>query len=738
MKGFSYLAKRGCSLLLSGLLLLSPAGSSISAKAADTSSSYRVTVDDIYQRTFDKKTDGSLSYEYTNNKGDILSLVETKKNASSVSDAKNTSYHLPIYYDLRKEKAVTPIKSQGYSGCCWAFATLKSLESNLIKTKQTASSVDLSENHLSWFLFHPSQAISDPLYLDGITYRESAAKAAYLAESNTIRNVYSFPSYYNTLPYLKGSNALLGAFVLARWSGAAKESTAPFDASSTKNLFAMAGTMKNQSDTLRYKTAFYMTDANCYDGAALEDIKSALMTSGALEASFYTNNDFLYENADGTYGYYQREKTNADANHCVTIIGWNDNYPKENFGDTPPERDGAWLIANSYGTDYGQNGYFWLSYEEASLGEIYGFEGTKNSTYDNNYQYDGSGWGSTLLPQKEHPMKVANIFTANKEYTQTLKAVGLYTVTPDQPYTIQIYRGVAPGDPTSGTLAATISGTEKYSGYHTISLPKAVSLKANQRFSVVVNYHRTNNKNGYIPIEGASLFSSSLEMNFHSTPGKSFCYAYATNVESGEKSYQWVDLNNTPISTSGNEEEIYYNNVCIKAFTVNESKAGTIRFSPSKYTLGVGEKLSLSPVIKKTTQKTVNYTSSTPGVASVSAKGQIKAKKKGKTVITATLSTGAFTTIQITVKNAPKKINTTPKGKKTIKVKKSFQIKVKLPRNTASHKLTYTSSKPKIVKVSKKGKVTGKKPGTATITVKTFNKKKAKIKVTVKKSTNTL
>lgn len=732
MKGFSYLAKGGCSLLLSGMLLFSPAEGTVSAKGADTPS-YRVTVDDIYQRTFDKKTDGSLSYEYTNNKGDILSLVETKKNASSVSDAQKTSSHLPASYDLRKEKAVTPIKSQGYSGCCWAFATLKSLESNLIKTKQAASSVDLSENHLSWYLFHPSHTTSDPLYLDGITYRESAAKAAYLAESNTIRNVYNFDSYYNTLPYLKGSNALLGTFVLARWTGAVRESTAPFDASSTKNLFSMARTMKKQSDALRYKTDYYMTDANCYDGASLEDIKTALMTSGALEASFYTDNDFLYKNTDGTYGYYQREKTNADANHCITIIGWNDNYPKENFGDTPPDHDGAWLIANSYGTDYGQNGYFWLSYEEPSLGEIYGFEGVKNSAYDNNYQYDGSGWGSTLLPQKEHPMKVANIFTANKEYTQILKGVGLYTVTPNQPYTIQIYRGVTPGDPTSGTLAATISGTEKYSGYHTIPIQKSVSLKANQKFSVVVTYHRTNDKNGYIPIEGASLFSSSLAMNFHSTPGKSFCYAYATNVESGEKSYQWVDLNNTPISTNGKEEEIYYNNVCIKAFTVNNSKAGTIRFTPSKYTLGVGEKLSLSPVIKKTTRKTVSYTSSMPQVASVSGKGQIKAKKKGKAVITATLSTGAFTTIKITVKKAPKKINITPKGKKTIKVKKSFQIKVKLPRNTASHKLTYTSNKPRIVKVSKKGKVTGKKPGTATITVKTFNKKKAKIKVTVKK-----
>lgn len=729
MNDFYNIRKRILILSVLGALLSSLCFDIPLAQAAEKQTC-RITVDDIYQGSIQKEEDGSLSYQHLNRKGNSLSSI--KAGAKTASDAAKDAT-LPSSYDLREKKAITSIKNQGYSGCCWAFASLKSLESNLIKTKKASSSLDLSESHLSWFLFSPSATPSDPLYKDGITFRESSAKSAYNAESSTIRNTYGYSTYLGALPYLRGSNALLGTFVLARWSGAVKESAAPFNASSTKSLFGMADAMKQNANALRYQADYYLTDSDCYDGASMDEIKSALMNTGALEASFYSDENYLTKNSDGTFSYYQNEKNNGDANHCVTIIGWDDHYSRYHFGERLPGRDGAWLIANSYGTNYGQKGYFWLSYEEPSLGEIYGFQGTKKSTYDNNYQYDGSGWGSTLVPQKDHPMKVANIFTANKNYTQSLKAVALYTATAGQPYTIKIYKNVAPGNPTSGTLAATLTGTEKYSGYHTICLPNSISLKANQRFSVVVSYHRTNEKNGFIPIEGTPLYSSSLEMNFHSTPGKSFCYAYGTNTESGESSYQWMDLNSTPISTGGNTEANIYNNVCIKAFTVNVKKAGSVRFSPSKYKLGAGETLTLAPIVKNAASKSIKYASSKPSIATVSTSGKIRAKKKGTATITATLSTGATTSVKITVKAAPKRIRTSPAGKKTIKIRKSFSVKVKLPANTASHSISYTSSKPRVAKVSKQGKVTGKKQGSAIITVKTFNGKKAKIKVKVKK-----
>lgn len=715
--------KRGlpaCGLLFLSFAIVSP------VQAADSSARY-ITVDDIYRTAIERSADGRISLRCTNKKGE--SLPSGQKKDSSQTSGKTS---LPVSYDLRREGAVTSIKDQGYSGSCWAFASLKSLESNLLKTNTAPSSIDLSENHLSWYLFNPSKTASDPMYLDGISFREDAARTAYQAESNAIKNSYNFSSYYQTLPYIKGSNALLGTFVLARWSGALSEAAAPFNAVSTKNLFTMAETMKKQSDNLRYQADYYLTDSNCYDNAPQDEIKSALMNSGALEASFYYSNNNLTENSDGTFAYLSENKKTADANHSITIIGWDDNYSKEHFGGHQPERDGAWLIANSYGTSFGQDGFFWLSYEDASLGEIYSFTGTVSSNYDNNYQYDGSGWGSALLPKKDFPMKVANIFSANKKYTQSLRAVALYTVTPEQPYTVKIYKNVSEGNPTGGTLAATLTGTEKYSGYHTIPLPTAVPLKANERFSVVVSYHQTNDNNGYIPIEGMPLYSSSLTMNFHSTPGKSYCYANAVNAESGESSYQWTDLNLTPVSASENGERNIYNNVCIKAFTVNTKKAGSIHFSPDDYTLGTGEKITLSPVIKDTDKKTITYSINKPSVAKVKPGGKIKAKKKGNATITGTLPTGAYSTLSLKVKAAPRNIRLTAKNKK-IKVGRSVKIRVKLPLGSASSTISFRSSNPKIAKIDKNGRITGKFPGTAKITAKTYNNKKAQIKIIVRK-----
>ena len=86
---------------------------------------------------------------------------------------------------------------------------------------------------------------------------------------------------------------------------------------------------------------------------------------------------------------------------------------------------------------------------------------------------------------------------------------------------------------------------------------------------------------------------------------------------------------------------------------------------------------------------------------------------------------------KVTVKNAPKKISLNKKSTK-LKKGKTFQIKVKFPKNTASNKLTYKSNKPKVAKVDANGKVKALKKGKATITVTTFNKKKAKITITVK------
>ena len=45
------------------------------------------------------------------------------------------------------------------------------------------------------------------------------------------------------------------------------------------------------------------------------------------------------------------------ANHEVCIVGWDDTYSRDKFKDgTGPQRDGAWIVKNSWGTGYHKAG----------------------------------------------------------------------------------------------------------------------------------------------------------------------------------------------------------------------------------------------------------------------------------------------------------------------------------------------------------------------------------------------
>lgn len=679
-------------LLSASLVLCSlPTSSAATIQEDDSLNSFSVI-----HRVYDTDGSGLIHYHYEDADGNQVNLSDTEEtDSTSGSLSLKKAASLPSSYDLRTENRSTSIKSQGGTGCCWSFAAIKSMESNLLsKGIQTADELDLSESHLAWYIYHPSEYLTDPLFDEGIAFTK------FLTTENA--------------PFQEGGNALLATFVLARWSGAVSERVAPFTADTRTGLSQMVSRMSEQSETLRYQNEYLLTDAVCYDSASQSQLKEIIMENGALDISYY-HNDKYFDDEHNTY--YQERIGSKEAatasNHSVSIIGWDDNFPKENFSVYKPDSDGAWLIANSYGDDFGDNGYSWISYEEPTLVEFYGFHAVSADTYDNNYQYDAYGYGNSIINFDAGTTKAANIFTANKDYDQKLSAVSTYSISDNQPYTIQIYRGVTAKKPTSGTLAATLSGTLQFQGYHTIPLDKEIKLKAGERFSVVISYDRTNKNNGYIPIEGISERDSSCRITYTSNVGESFLYD---------------DVDRTWVDTARGISRNIANNVCIKAFTKNVE---SILLSDSKVTLGKGEQYKVSATVKKAASNTVSYKSSNPSVATVNSSGKITAKAAGSAQITASLPSGTSESITVQVKRAPSKITATPAQKK-ISPNQSFRIKTTLPAGSASKKITYSSSKPAIAKVSSDGKVTGYRKGTAVITVKTYNKKTAKVKVTVR------
>ena len=172
--------------------------------------------------------------------------------------------------------------------------------------------------------------------------------------------------------------------------------------------------------------------------------------------------------------------------------------------------------------------------------------------------------------------------------------------------------------------------------------------------------------------------------------------------------------------------------VSCKVTVEKVTRVDKVTLNKKKLVLGLKEEFALKASVspKNAANASVSWKSDKPKTVYVSKSGKVKALKKGQATITATAD-GKTAKCTVQVKAAPKKI-TLNATVKTLKKGKSFQINVKLPKNTASNKITYVSAKKKVASVSPAGKVKALKKGKSVITVKTFNGKKAKLTVTVK------
>jgi C1A family cysteine protease len=399
----------------------------------------------------------------------------------------------PLSYDLRSLGKVTPVKNQGACGSCWSFATYGSLESTLLPSETW----DFSENNL--------------------------------------KDTHGFDA-----GHCSGGNADMSTAYLARWSGPVNESDDPYNPNSNVSPPGLP-IRKHLQEVL-----IIPDRANPLDN---ENIKQAIMTYGALYTHMYWNSAYY----NSTYkAYYYNGGTNI--NHAVAIVGWDDNFDKNNFSVIPPDK-GAFIIRNSWGTGWGENGYFYISYYDTRVGTSnYLFNWAESTTnYNYIYQYDPLGWVSNLGYSGTDTAWFANIFTSVAN--DLLKAVSFYTPSLNSTYEIYIYLNATSG-PTSGTLAGSLTGTIPSPGYHTISLSSPIPLTLGQNFSVVVRL-TTPGYNYPIPYERPfSNYSSQAEAN----PGESY-------ISSNGNS--WSDVT----------ESFPNSNVCLKAFTIPDTVPPSIQIT---------------------------------------------------------------------------------------------------------------------------------------------------------------
>ena len=177
---------------------------------------------------------------------------------------------------------------------------------------------------------------------------------------------------------------------------------------------------------------------------------------------------------------------------------------------------------------------------------------------------------------------------------------------------------------------------------------------------------------------------------------------------------------------------------------VTATAAIEVKAAPTKLTmdaaktLGKGDKFTLVPVLAENEASSIiTFESSDEKVATVSAKGVVKAVAAGEAKITAkTYLETVYAECTVKVVTAPKSVKLTAE-RKTIGVGEKIQLTATLSPADAESTLKFTSSKKGVAVVEwdeeeKSYVIKAKAKGETTITVKTHNGKSKSVKITVK------
>ena len=221
---------------------------------------------------------------------------------------------------------VTPVRDQGDLALCWDYAGIALMESALLIKGYRGADVDLSELHGAYAAYH--------LQADGSSFSQ------FCRRTNTRTAVFEA--------------ALAGM-------GPVPETEVPMRQITDDFMLPEQELYRQQYKVLSVGTQ-PLADADA--------CKCRILQTGGLMISYYSYGLYYRDRADGLgdSSYYFPYVTKR-LNHTVEVVGWDDTYGADHFVKKP-QKDGAWLVKNSWGQKGYQgvgSGFYWISYEDGSL-----------------------------------------------------------------------------------------------------------------------------------------------------------------------------------------------------------------------------------------------------------------------------------------------------------------------------------------------------------------------------------